>query len=228
MTAASTPKKKGNDGARARLLDAAARIFRERGYVATTMRAIARNAGIEAGSIYYHFRSKDELISAVLDFGIKALLGSVTESIAQVPEDLSARARIERAIEAHVAAILQYGDYTLAMRRVFGQVPPSVWRHHMRLREEYGAVWHRLLLQAEAEGILRPGLDVTVARFFLLGGLNWTVEWFKPQKFSLETVTKNFSALVLDGLLADESATQRGAHGKPRDASRGSTSKACL
>jgi AcrR family transcriptional regulator len=193
-------KLKKVDVSRARVLDAAAHIFRERGFVGTTMRAIAQDAGIEAGSIYYHFKSKDELIGAVLDYGIRALQSSVTTEINKLPSSSSSRERIEGAIKAHVAAIVEYGDYTLAMRRVFGQVPIAVWKKHVKLREEYGDFWQKLLVDAQKQGGLRKDIDLTVARLFLLGGLNWTVEWFKPKKHSLEKIAETFSTLILDGM----------------------------
>ncbi len=193
-------KLKKVDVSRARVLDAAAHIFRERGFVGTTMRAIAQDAGIEAGSIYYHFKSKDELIGAVLDYGIRALQSSVTTEINKLPNSSSSRERIEWAIKAHVAAIVEYGDYTLAMRRVFGQVPIAVWKKHVKLREEYGDFWQKLLVDAQKQGGLRKDIDLTVARLFLLGGLNWTVEWFKPKKHSLEKIAETFSTLILDGM----------------------------
>ena len=193
-------KLKKVDVSRARVLDAAAHIFRERGFVGTTMRAIAQDAGIEAGSIYYHFKSKDELIGAVLDYGIRALQSSVTTEINKLPSSSSSRVRIEGAIKAHVAAIVEYGDYTLAMRRVFGQVPIAVWKKHVKLREEYGDFWQKLLVDAQKQGGLRKDIDLTVARLFLLGGLNWTVEWFKPKKHSLEKIAETFSTLILDGM----------------------------
>lgn len=195
-------KATSSGNSRDRLLDSAAKIFRERGYVATTMRAIAKEAGIEAGSIYYHYKSKDELISAVLDFGITALLDSVKAVIEALPVDTPPRARIEKAIDAHVANILRYGDYMLAMRRVFGQVPDRIWKHHMALRENYGALWHDILTDAREKKVLRQDVDIKVARLFLLGGLNWTVEWLKPQKQPVSEVTHMFASLILDGLVA--------------------------
>lgn len=195
------PKPKKVDASRACLLDSAAHIFRERGYVGTTMRAIAQDVGIEAGSIYYHFRSKDELIGAVLDFGITALQSSVTQAVEKLPKKASARDRIEAAISAHVAAVVKYGDYMLAMRRVFGQVPTNVWRKHIKLREHYGRFWHLLLLEAQQKGALSPNVDLTLARLFLLGGLNWTVEWYKPRKYSLQRIAHAFASLILDGML---------------------------
>lgn len=193
-------KLKKVDVSRARVLDAAAHIFRERGFVGTTMRAIAQDAGIEAGSIYYHFKSKDELIGAVLDFGITALQGSVTKAVDKLPKYATPKERIKTAINAHVSAIVKYGDYTLAMRRVFGQVPSNVWRKHVKLREEYGDFWHNLLANAQKQGGLRKDIDLTIARLFLLGGLNWTVEWFKPKKHSLEQIAESFASLILEGM----------------------------
>ncbi|MEA3153861.1 MAG: TetR/AcrR family transcriptional regulator, cholesterol catabolism regulator [Betaproteobacteria bacterium] len=194
---------------RGRLLDAAAHIFRERGYVGTTMRAIAQDAGIEAGSIYYHYKSKDELIGAVLDFGIVELLSSVTSALSQLPADATPRLRIETAIRAHVSAILDNGHYMLAMRRVFGQVPAATWRRHVRLRESYGEVWSKLLSSARRAGVVRADADLTVARLFLLGGLNWTVEWYKPKGRPVHAVTHAFASLILDGLLVPRARQAR-------------------
>ncbi|MEP4559632.1 MAG: helix-turn-helix domain-containing protein, partial [Nitratireductor sp.] len=59
----------GRDG----VLDIAARLFREQGYGSVSLRKIADAAGIKAGSIYYHFGSKDEIVAAILDAGIQAV-----------------------------------------------------------------------------------------------------------------------------------------------------------
>ena len=196
---------------RSRLLDAAARIFRERGYVGTTMRAIASQARVEAGSIYYHYRSKEELIGAVLDYGMTALSRAVREAIAALPPGAGARRRIETAIAAHLAAILQIGDYTLAMRRVQGQVPSATRRRHLRMRDEYAEVWHDLLAAAQREGALRARTDLNLARLFLLGALNGTVEWYRPNGKPVEALASDFAAMVLDGLFEpdfDTRATQ--------------------
>ena len=63
------------------ILSAAARLFRYEGYYATTMRDIAQESGIEAGSIYYHFQSKDQILSEVLDIGVRQLYEKVSEIV---------------------------------------------------------------------------------------------------------------------------------------------------
>lgn len=184
-----------------RVLDAAARIFRDSGYAGTTMRAVAEKAGLQAGSLYYHYHSKDELIGAVLDSGVTKVATAVRDSLAALPTDATGRMRIETAIGSHIAAIIACGDYTLATRRVFGQVPVPIRTRHLRLRDAYGALWDDLFARAQAEGELRGNADPKVGRLFVLGALNWTAEWYRPGARSIPDIAREFSALVLDGLI---------------------------
>jgi len=190
-----------------RVLDAAARIFRDFGYAGTTMRAIADEADLKAGSIYYHYKSKDDLISAVLDIGIHAVMETVQNALKALPEDASGRQRIETAIHAHLSAIIDIGDYTLATRRVFGQVPEGIRAKNMRLRNSYGSLWQDILVDAQNKGEFRADANITLARLFVLGALNWTVEWFKPGGRTIDDVAREFSSVVVDGLL-DKQAGQ--------------------
>ncbi|MHB2167973.1 TetR family transcriptional regulator [Alsobacter sp. R-9] len=185
-----------------RLLDAAAKIFRDYGYAGTTMRAIAEEADLQAGSIYYHYKSKDELIGEVLDIGINAVIDSVRNATAALPPEATGVERIETAIRAHLSAILEFGDYTLATRRVFGQVPDEIRAKNLKLRDTYAAMWRDILLDAQKRGELRPDVNLTLTRLFVLGALNWVVEWYKPGGRSIEEVAREFAALVVRGMAA--------------------------
>lgn len=195
-----------------RVLDAAAKIFRDNGYAGTTMRAIADEADLKAGSIYYHYKSKDELISAVLDLGIHAVTNTVRTALDALPENASARERIETAIHAHLSAIIDYGDYALATRRVFGQAPEGIRVKNMRLRDHYGTIWQDILTDARDRGEFRPDANITLARLFILGALNWTVEWFKPGGRTIDEVAREFTSVVIDGLLAEPAQSGIPAH----------------
>lgn len=183
-----------------RVLDAAAKIFRDYGYTGTTMRIIADEAELKAGSIYYHYKSKDELISAVLDLGINAVISSVKQALKSLPMEASGRQRVETAIRAHLSAIIEIGDYTLATRRVSGQVPEAIRARNMDQRNAYANLWQDILLDAQKRGELRSEASMTLARLFILGALNWTVEWFKPGRRSIDDVAQSFTSLVMDGL----------------------------
>ena len=183
-----------------RVLDAAAKIFRNRGYAGTTMRAIADEAELKAGSIYYHYASKDELIAAVLDTAMTSVTENVQEALAALPEDASGRARIEVAARAHLAAIIENGDYTLATRRVAGQVPEAIRLRNTQQRDAYAAIWQELISEAHRKGEFRTTASLSLIRLFILGALNWTVEWYKPGGRTTDDVARDFASFVLDGL----------------------------
>lgn len=183
-----------------RVLDAAAKIFRDYGYAGTTMRAIAEEAELKAGSIYYHYKSKDELITAVLDLGIHSVMDGVTSALAALPQTATGRERIETAIRAHLSAIITNGDYTLATRRVFGQVPEAIRVRNMRLRDSYAGIWQKILAESQANGEFRTTVNLSLARLFILGALNWTVEWYKPGGRAIDEIAREFASFVLDGL----------------------------
>ena len=183
-----------------RVLDAAAKIFRDYGYAGTTMRAIADEADLKDGSIYYHYKSKDDLISAVLDIGIRAVTDSVEKALKALPDTATGRDRIEAAIRAHLSAIIEVGDYTLATRRALGQVPEPIRARNTQMRDAYGAIWQKILADAHERGEFNTTANLSLARIFILGGLNWTIEWFKPGGRSIDDVAREFASVVLDGL----------------------------
>lgn len=189
-----------------RVLDAAAKMFRDYGYAGTTMRVIADEADLKAGSIYYHYKSKDDLINAVLDLGINAVIDSVRNALDALPENASGRERIETAVRAHLSAIIENGDYTLATRRVFGQVPEAVRLKNTKLRDSYGSLWQTLLTDAHKGGEFRTTMNLTLARLFILGALNWTVEWYKPGSRTIDDVAHEFTAIIIDGLAGPDTS----------------------
>ena len=113
------------DISRERVLAAAAKIFSERGYAGTTMRAVAQEVGLQAGSLYYHYRSKEELIEAVLDLGINGVSETVRGAIAALPPKVSGRRIVEAAVLAHLKGVVDYGVYALSARRTWAGTWPS-------------------------------------------------------------------------------------------------------
>jgi TetR/AcrR family transcriptional regulator, cholesterol catabolism regulator len=186
---------------RQNVLDSAARIFRDNGYAGTTMRAVAEEANLKAGSIYYHYKSKDDLISAVLDVGIHAVSDAVKKALSELPQNTSAHDQIETAVRAHISAIIEHGEYTMATRRVSGNVPEKVRAKNVRDRRAYGTMWQNLLEKCKKRGEFRKGADITLARLFILGALNWTVEWFKPGGRTVEDTSREFAAIIINGLI---------------------------
>ncbi len=188
------------EATRRRVLDVAARLFRERGYAGVSLRAIAAAAGLKAGSLYYHFDSKEALVVEILDEGIRAVHEAVEQAVSALPADADGATLLETAIRAHLESLLRLSDYTSANVRVFGQAPEPVRRRSLAVRRAYDACWDALLAEAQARGAIRADADLRAARLLLLGALNASLEWFEPRRGGVEALAARYADLLWHGL----------------------------
>ncbi len=196
----SEARTRKSEETRERLLDAAAKVFRDRGYAGARLADIAEAAGMHPPGVYYYFGSKEDLVEEVLRVGVARARAFVQDRVAALPEGASALDRLRAAIEGHVLMVLEIGDYTSANIRIFGQVPDDVWARHLADQRAYGNVWRGLLEDARAAGDLRPDVDLSVIRMLLLGALNWTAEWFRPGRQTATEVAREATAMICDGI----------------------------
>ncbi|UFX43973.1 TetR/AcrR family transcriptional regulator [Bradyrhizobium sp. 41S5] len=160
------------------ILQSAAQLFRRQGFSATTLRQIAARAKIKAGSIYYHFDSKEEILGEVLDRGLRHVFETVKNAVERAGK-VSHRRRIGLAIEAHLVALLETSDFTSANIRIYGQLPEHLKKPHRPLRRAYAEYWDKLFIEARRAGEIRADMEVVPLRMFVIGSLNWTSEWFR-------------------------------------------------
>lgn len=185
---------------RMQILDAAAQLFRRQGYSETTLRQIAKAAGMQAGSIYYHFGSKDEIVDEVLATGMREIYKLVEKTVASLGDETTYRQRIEQGMIAHLDLLLTKGDYFSSNIRLYGQIPEALKPRHAHLRQRYGKLWDQILRQAQEAGEIRPGVKIVPLRMFILGALNWTMEWFDPDRYSIHDFARQINAMVFDGI----------------------------
>ncbi len=164
------------DRTRARLIEVAKRLYQEHGSDHVTVRRIASAARIEAGSIYYHFSSRDEIIRAVLESGIGEARNEVLQAIAGAGPKSSPMVRLHAALGAHLKFTLNahFSSRLKSIRRL----PKRLRDRHMRQEREYAAIFAGLLDEAQKKGLLRTGLDLSVVRMLVLGALTWVAEWY--------------------------------------------------
>ena len=185
---------------RGQILAAAARLFGQQGYANTTLRQIAQAAGIRAGSIYYHFEGKDEIAACVLDEGIVAVTEAVQHRLAALPPQADMRVRLAAAVEGHLWGMLQRGEFTAAHIRIYRYVSDAARQRHRTVRSAYTKLWDDLLRQAADAGQLRTDIPVPMVRQFLVGALNWPVDWYDPRRGGFDQLAAQITGLVLDGL----------------------------
>jgi len=185
------------NGSRRDILDAAARLFRANGYRATTLRDIASAVGIKAASIYYHFSSKEELVAAVMNHGVDRVYDFVTQSLADLPDGASLRQQLEAASRAHLEALHAYGDYTSAGLKAYGDAPEEVRRAARLSRRRYETIWEDLINQLSDQGLVPNGVSLSSLRLAALGMLNWSHEWYRPERHDIAELAREFTTILL-------------------------------
>jgi AcrR family transcriptional regulator len=180
-------------------------VFRQQGYAAR-LTDIAAEADLQAGSLYYHFDSREQLVEEVLRLGVETAWKHVRTAVDALPGDATPLQRLEAAIRAHAAAVLEISDYTAANSRIFSMATDEVRKRHYVLQQDYGAYFHDLMAAAAAAGELRADLDLPTVRMLLFGAMNWTAEWYRPDRGRPpRLVIDQLVDMVLRGLLADSS-----------------------
>ena len=198
----ASKENKAADATRRQILDAAAKLFRKQGFKGTTMRQIAEAAQMKAGSLYYHFSSKDEVLAEVFVIGIQLVFDEVKSAVSALGSSASFRKRIETGAQIHMEALHRYGDFTSANIRNAGQAPETVKGLDEQIRKAYARYWAQLVLKARQAGEIRQDLDPFTLRMTILGALNWSLEWFDPDRFSTERFAKDVVEIIFDGASA--------------------------
>jgi len=186
---------------RAGILSAAASLFRLHGYGGVSLRAIAAAAGIKAGSIYYHFASKDAIVTEILDAGIVAVHDEARNAVEALPNDAPPEVIFRATVRGHLRALLEHGDYTSANVRIFGQVPPAVREANLPVRRAYEKYLDALLSDLQAAGAIRADVNISRLRLLLIGAMNATLEWFDPNQGSVEALADDYANIFLNGIL---------------------------
>jgi AcrR family transcriptional regulator len=174
------------DNRRAQLLDAAARLFCQRGFHATSMRDIAKSVDMLSGSIYYHFDSKQDMLLAVYAEGARRIGDLVDAAVARESDPWT---RLEAASAAHLSAMsITHRDYAQVMIRTLPQEADGIGPRLRDIRRDYEARFRRLI-----DGLPLPAdVDRHYLRLMLIGALNWSHVWYKPGGDRPEIVAKAF------------------------------------
>ena len=173
------------DNKRPQLLDAAASHFAEAGYDAASMREIAAAAGMKAGSMYYYFPSKEDLLVAVHEEGIRRISEEV---VAALDGQFGPWIRLEVAMVTHLRALLGGGDYV----RVVIKVPPrenaKARARLVALRDGYERIFTTLINALP----LATSIDARHVRLMILGAMNWSPNWFRSDGDQPHEIAKSF------------------------------------
>lgn len=185
-----TQDERDDGNRRHELLAAAALLFRRQGFDATSTRDIAGAVGMHSGSPFYHFKSKDALLFAVMEEGMHAAIARQNAALADLAGTPDAwLLRMRGLIRSHFDTLFGPGnDFVPVMLYEHRSLSVRQRASLAQLQVQYEAAWTPVLEALHASGQLRA--PVKLSRLLILGALNWSVQWFDQKKgASLDALT---------------------------------------
>ncbi|ORU92088.1 MAG: hypothetical protein A6F72_03940 [Cycloclasticus sp. symbiont of Poecilosclerida sp. N] len=183
---------------RKELTTVAAKLFKKHSFDRTTVRMLASEAGIKSGSLFYHYRNKEEILFAVIKQGLLSSLETIkkeTSKAVTVEEKLQAlilgqlKALHGKNKDAHIVSISEWRSLNKQSRQSL-----------IDIRDEYEAYWQGIIDLAIAGGVLKG--DAKLQKLFILGALNWTTQWYKKDHSkSIDEIAKECFESVTTGRL---------------------------
>jgi AcrR family transcriptional regulator len=181
------------------ILRIATQLFGQRSYPATTMRDIAGEVGMLAGSLYAHIDGKESLLLEIIEEGINEFLDSVG---AAGRSELSADEKLRQMIRAHVLIVAAHPQRTLIVFHQWRYLGADNQERIRERRRQYEDLFTDAIDDGIRTGVLRDDLDPRVARLTILGALNWTPEWLSHvSRDGLDDVSLRLADTLLNGVM---------------------------
>ncbi len=204
-----TPAERDDGNRRMELIEAAAKLFRQKGFAATATRDIAAAVGMRSGSPFYHFDSKEQLLAEVMAQGLLRAIEhqKIHLDLLQKNEQqtliscwLSANnaSKILRVlVRHHFEVLLGAGsDFIPVMLYEWRSLHPDSRQRVTDLQAQYESAWRPVFAALHASGELRG--DPKLARLLMFGALNWAAQWYSAQGAAdLDQLTDSALAMFL-------------------------------
>jgi AcrR family transcriptional regulator len=193
---------------RTKILNAAAKVFAEKGFENATVRDIGDECGMVSGGLYYHFPSKDAMLHEILMGTMDRLL----EEYSAVRDDEGdAETRLSRLFEVALQFIVDQPSAAHILQNEFERFKhlesfKPIYKRYSEIRK----VWREVLEHGVSQGLLRGDVDLDLAYRVLMGAVLSTVHWFEPTgRYSIATIAKTHSAILIGGMAHPGASVER-------------------
>lgn len=179
------------------VLQAAAQLFNERGFHATSLDDIAARLNVTKPTLYYYVKNKDEILLQCVSKGLEMMLEGIDASRAAGGKAID---QLMTCMQVYARIVTQ--DFGMCLIRVGDeQLPPDSRKELRRLKSAIDQEFRRLVAEGVAEGSLQP-CDPKMTAFVIAGALSWIGRWYQPGgEYTPEQVAQQCIATLCDGVL---------------------------
>lgn len=180
------------------ILDAAAQVFRQKGFHGASMKDIAEVVKLQKASLYHHVSSKQEILLALLDRALELLLERIS-SISH--QDIPPDAKLRQMIRAYLQILAENPDLSAVLLFEHRSLERKQHARHVPNRDRFEALWRAVLVEGVAAQLFECE-DPALTGRAILGILNWTITWYRSDgPMGIGEVADHYSGLLLNGLL---------------------------
>ena len=190
------PRRNNESNRREELLRVSAKLFREKGFDGTSIRDISAAAGMHSGSPFYHFKTKQDILVAVMEQGLAEGLRKTEEVMALA---LPSEQKLTQLIRTQLGTILEEGnDFIPVLLYDWRSLTSANRRRIVAMKDRYDALWQEVIDELKRAGHM-PG-DAQLVRLLILGAVNWAGTWYRAGgRLSLDDVAEGAARLFLQG-----------------------------
>ncbi len=180
------------------ILEAAAQVFRRKGFHGASMNDIAEAVSLQKASLYHHVSSKQEILLELLDQALQLLLERISVITLQ---NISSEKKLRLMIREYLQILAENVDLAAVLLFEHRALERRQHARHVPNRDKFESLWREVI----AEGVSGKSFkcaDIALTVRALLGMLNWTITWYHPDGAkTIEQIADDYSNLLLNGLL---------------------------
>jgi AcrR family transcriptional regulator len=194
----ASPRRAANQRRRApQIIEAAARVFAERGYHGATTQDIADVLGIRQASLYYYFSSKEEALELVCTKGVEGFFDAA-KTIATGPG--SAQERLTLLINSHLSPLIDHRDFVKVFQNERQYLPAESRKRVGRWSRGLERIFEDVISEGVANGEFRDDLNARLTTLAILGMCNAASTWYRKENVPVSHIAKEFARLAIEGM----------------------------
>jgi len=179
------------------ILESAAQVFRQKGYHGASMADIAEAVQLQKASLYHHFASKQDILLELLDRAIDMVIERMQPVLIS---NLPADQKLRLAMRTYLRTLSEQGDLVSVLLMEHRSLDPEYHARHTPHRDKFEDMWRQIVKEGVNSGLFTVS-DISLAVRGLMGIMNWTITWYRPNgPMTIDQVADNFAGLFLDGI----------------------------
>jgi len=179
------------------ILDAAAQVFRQKGFHGASMADIAGAVNLQKASLYHHVSSKQEILLALLNRALDMLF---EQMVVFTEQPLPADEKLRQMIHVYLRLLADNSDLSTVLLFEHRSLEPDQHLRHIPSRDRFEALWRDVLDDGVRTEIFNCP-DSALSTRAIMGVLNWTLTWYHAEgQLSIEQIADHYTDLLLCGL----------------------------